>query len=90
MCGILGSVNFKDKIDDDRFLEALNMMQSRGPDSSDKWKDAECNLGHRRLSIIDLSDTGNQPMISHNERYVCVLNGEIYNYNNLKIELNKY
>jgi asparagine synthetase B (glutamine-hydrolysing) len=51
------------------------------------WNDEHCFLGHRRLSIIDLSEAGNQPFFSQDKRYVMVYNGELYNYKELKLEL---
>ncbi len=59
----------------------------RGPDASGEYLDALVGLGHRRLSIIDLSPLGNQPMYSANGRYVIVFNGEIYNFQELRDEL---
>lgn len=59
----------------------------RGPDAGDTWLDDHVALSHRRLSILDLSDAGNQPMVSGNERYVIAFNGEIYNYQELKADL---
>ena len=51
------------------------------------WTDEGCGLAHRRLSILDLSDSGNQPMTSSDGRFVCVFNGEIYNYKQIKDQL---
>lgn len=64
-------------------------IRHRGPDAHDLWIDAEAGvvLAHRRLAIIDLSSEGRQPMTSRSERYVIVYNGEIYNYLDLKKEL---
>ncbi len=59
----------------------------RGPDAGDTWLDNHVALSHRRLSILDLTDAGNQPMVSSSGRYVIVYNGEIYNYQNLKTDL---
>jgi asparagine synthase (glutamine-hydrolysing) len=64
-------------------------MRARGPDGSGAWwtRDRRCGLGHRRLSIIDLSDRASQPMTSEDGRFVVVFNGEIYNYPELRTEL---
>ncbi len=69
-----------------------NMLIHRGPDDSGVWSDAKSGivLAHRRLSIIDLSKHGHQPMMSHDGRYVLVLNGEIYNHLQLRKDLARY
>lgn len=66
-----------------------NTLTHRGPDDGDYWIDpqAKIALGHRRLSIIDLNPTGNQPMTSSQGKFLIVYNGEIYNYLDLKREL---
>jgi len=66
-------------------------LQHRGPDDSGAWTDTESGiaLGHRRLSIVDLSDAGHQPMHSQSGRFVMAFNGEIYNHMNLRVELKK-
>jgi asparagine synthase (glutamine-hydrolysing) len=65
---------------------ALTTLIHRGPDAEGEWQDGDVFLGHRRLSIIDLR-TGQQPMHSSDDRYVIVFNGEIYNYRELRREL---
>lgn len=88
MCGIFGLVSTSD-IDLDRAVEALNSMEHRGPDQFNYLKTENAFVGHRRLSILDLSDAGKQPM-SFGDVSITV-NGEIYNYRELKNDLkNKY
>jgi len=70
-------------------LDMCEQLEHRGPDDAGSWVDAEAGvaLGHRRLSIIDLSSEGHQPMCSPCGRYVMSFNGEIYNYRDLRREL---
>lgn len=85
MCGILGTVpSAKPKA---FFEKALNLLAHRGPDGLGIWEEEQKQivLGHRRLSILDLSDAGAQPM--HDGRFSIVHNGEIYNYRELRREL---
>jgi asparagine synthase (glutamine-hydrolysing) len=62
----------------------LENQSHRGPDAQETWNDKDCYLGHNRLSILDLSENANQPMLSNCGRFVLVFNGEIYNYVELK------
>jgi asparagine synthase (glutamine-hydrolysing) len=64
-------------------------MRSRGPDGAGMWwsVDRRCALGHRRLTILDLSDRASQPMVSDDGSFAVVFNGEIYNYPELRAEL---
>jgi len=74
----------------ERALDAMtDSLTHRGPDDRGVWGDADAGigLGHRRLSILDLSPEGHQPMASASQRYVIVFNGEIYNYRDLSAEL---
>ena len=83
MCGICGYVS-KKSIN----IEEMNLSIShRGPDNQGSFQDNSLALGHTRLSILDLSDESNQPMVSRSGRYVIVYNGEIYNFRELKREL---
>ena len=92
MCGIIGVISKKEVLNfhQDYFeplKHALNQMDYRGPDNQGIWVEDGVCLGHRRLSIIDLSPEGNQPFKSTCERYVIVFNGEIYNYQEIKSDL---
>lgn len=82
MCGILGSVNFNFSED------VLKLIKHRGPDFSQichyKLGDNEVVLGHNRLSIVDLTPAGNQPMDSEDSNFSIILNGEIYNHSDLR------
>ena len=85
MCGIIGIISKKEikNFRSDYFdplSHALDQMEYRGPDNKGVWMEDGICLGHRRLSIIDLSPDGNQPFHSTCERYVIVFNGEIFNY----------
>jgi asparagine synthase (glutamine-hydrolysing) len=83
MCGING-FNFKDQ----RLIEAMvKKTHHRGPDDSGIFSDEKISLGHNRLSIIDLSQAGHQPMISPDNNIVIIFNGEIYNFQEIKKEL---
>ena len=88
MCGICGIIEFKNKKAD--ALQVRLMMQAmkhRGPDDEGVFSEENVALGFVRLSIIDLSPAGHQPMFSSDNRYVVVYNGEIYNYLELREEL---
>ena len=84
MCGIVGLVTKKEK---ENIIKLMNdRIKHRGPDGDGYFIDGDVALGHRRLSIIDLS-TGDQPMFNEDGSVVTVFNGEIYNYHELKEEL---
>lgn len=89
MCGIAGIFhNNAITIADIEQVEKFNIIQQhRGPDDCGIFHDASCVLGHKRLSIIDLSEAGHQPFFSDDKRYVMVYNGEIYNYIELRKQL---
>jgi len=88
MCGIVGLWNLDDRISPDDVASMRDTLAHRGPDAAGLRIDAEANVGfgHRRLSILDLSDAGAQPMTSDSGRTMIVLNGEIYNYRDLREE----
>lgn len=88
MCGIAGFLN--DKIDREKVIQKMNRrMLHRGPDAGGYWLDPQTGwtIGHRRLSILDLNETGAQPMLSKSQRYVISYNGEIYNIAKIKKRL---
>ena len=88
MCGIAGFCNLPHNWREN--IERMNRrMIHRGPDEGGMWHDESASivLGHRRLSILDLSVAGRQPMMSHSERYVIAFNGEIYNFSELRNRL---
>ena len=89
MCGITGFIDFKKSSASESLIEMTNSLYHRGPDGSDteliQTDNATIGLGHRRLSIIDLSEFGKQPM-KFNEFWICY-NGEVYNYQELKKDL---
>lgn len=87
MCGISGIINHPDA---KSLISKMTQIQShRGPDATGFFTEDNNALGHNRLSIIDLSENGNQPLFSVDKRYVIVFNGEIYNYKELKQKLQK-
>lgn len=90
MCGIIGYAG--KNIEKEQFESARDSLIHRGPDGFGAYYDLQKGvaLGHRRLSIIDLSDAANQPMISNDGRYAIIFNGEIFNYPELKKELSDY
>ena len=88
MCGIAGVVDFgQGPIDLDGLACALELLHHRGPDDQGVWVEGGVALGHRRLSILDLSRLGHQPMLSRDGRYVIIFNGEIYNFKFLRQQL---
>lgn len=90
MCGIAGLWSLKNKaIRDAEFDKFIDSVAHRGPDGRGVWKDSKENLrfGHRRLAILDLSEDGKQPMSYANERFWITFNGEIYNFLELRTEL---
>jgi len=92
MCGIAGILNFKGGVVTPAEIKKLtDVIAHRGPDGEGQWVNNAKNtgLGHRRLSIIDLSDKASQPMHYLNARYTITYNGEIYNYIELKEDLMK-
>ncbi len=89
MCGIAGFWAPGAAVDEACLRRAAAALDHRGPDDQGVWADESAGIGlaHRRLSIVDLSPAGHQPMLSTSGRYVMVFNGEIYNHLNLRAEL---
>ena len=93
MCGIAGVLHSKATLSNDQLRDVVKKMGGslthRGPDDSGEWVDEQSGiaLGHQRLSILDLSQAGHQPMISNNQRFVLSYNGEIYNFNEIRMNL---
>jgi asparagine synthase (glutamine-hydrolysing) len=89
MCGIAGQVNSLQPVNGDLVISLTNALAHRGPDDHGFWMDEDKSVafGHRRLSILDLSQSGRQPMISPDGRFVMVYNGEIYNFAALRNQL---
>ncbi len=93
MCGIVGFIDSVSGPNEERLRASLigmvNTLEHRGPDDDGQWIDGEVGvaIGHRRLAIVDLSSLGRQPMISESGRFVITYNGEIYNFRELRAEL---
>ena len=88
MCGICGIIRFDNQpVQEAPVRKMMQIMKHRGPDDEGIFLEENVGLGFVRLSIIDLSPAGHQPMSSHDERYVIVYNGEIYNYIELRNDL---
>lgn len=105
MCGIVGELQFRSvaAVDAARtdahpgeahtprpyFARLIDLMARRGPDDAGYWADEVCQLGFRRLAILDLSPAANQPMCDESGRYVLLFNGELYNFRQLRVELER-
>jgi asparagine synthase (glutamine-hydrolysing) len=90
MCGIAGILNSTESVSREQIKSMTDSMLHRGPDAEGFFLDHELALGHRRLSIIDLSEAANQPFEDVSGRYIIVFNGEIYNYAEIKPSLSDY
>src|SRR5918997_3284994 len=87
VCGILGILTYRSDAGAwrDPVRRGMELMARRGPDGSGLWSDDDaCVLGFRRLSILDLSEAGNQPMLTRDGRFALVFNGELYNFRELR------
>ena len=89
MCGIVGLISPKG-VDKYTLSKMVSLLNHRGPDNSEIWinKNNTVGLGHSRLSILDLSSNGNQPMYSFDKKFIITFNGEIYNHLKLRKEIN--
>ena len=88
MCGIAGIINFTDDLVKEDVLNQMGeAIKHRGPDDSGVWTNGKTGFSHQRLSIIDTSKSGHQPMHSPDSRYSIIFNGEIYNHNDFRSEL---
>ena len=90
MCGFVGFFN-DHNLSIESFQKTINTLEHRGPDDAGNWADLDKKLflGHRRLSVLDTSKSGSQPMQSSNKRYVIVYNGEIYNHLEIREQIEK-
>lgn len=89
MCGIAGFFSPKKSFSEADLRSMTDALKHRGPDADGYFlsEDGCCGLGHRRLSIIDLSSASNQPMFSHSGRYVVIFNGEVFNFRDIIAKL---
>lgn len=87
MCGFVGILSAGEPIEAPILNRMRDSLTHRGPDANATWTEGQIGLGHRRLTIIDKSDASDQPMHSQDGRYAIVYNGEIYNYLELRSEL---
>ena len=90
MCGIAGILHLNGKPMDIEVLQPMtDAIAHRGPDGEGQWAKGHVGLGHRRLAILDLSEAGRQPMSTSDGRYTITYNGEVYNFQELRRELEK-
>ncbi len=89
MCGISGYYSANNFFTEDNLRKMTAVLSHRGPDSDGFFMENNCGLGFKRLSILDVSSNGNQPMASLNSRFIIVYNGETYNYKELVSLLDK-
>ncbi|MBD3248627.1 asparagine synthase (glutamine-hydrolyzing) [Candidatus Woesearchaeota archaeon] len=87
MCGIVGIWDFKNRVDRSILKKMRDVMEHRGPDDKGSYVDNQIGLAQRRLSIIDLSKKGRQPMSNEDGSLWITYNGEIYNFKDIKIKL---
>ena len=89
MCGIAGYVSLNNTVTQNKLRQATKLIHHRGPDAEGFYfsEDKIVGFAHRRLSVLDLSTSANQPMFSSNGRYCIVFNGEVYNFKELMLQL---
>ena len=87
MCGIAGYFQTSSRLNTGHINRMTSIQKHRGPDASGHFEHPRCGLGHRRLSILDLSEAANQPFYSTDGRYVIAYNGEVYNFKEIASEL---
>jgi len=89
MCGINGILHLQSqkKVDERTLTKMRDSLEHRGPDDKGLFIENNIGLGHRRLSVLDVSSAGHQPFLSDDGRYVMVYNGEIYNFKDFYPEL---
>src|ERR1700733_1202391 len=88
MCGIAGILNFnKEPVSSVILRRMTDSIRHRGPDGEGFYTDNVLGFGHRRLAIIDLSPAGRQPMMTSDQKYILTYNGEVYNFQELRTEL---
>jgi asparagine synthase (glutamine-hydrolysing) len=90
MCGIAGYFSPSGRFEKKHLELATLALQHRGPDAGGIYCEGSVGLGHRRLSILDLSDSANQPMHSANNRFVIAYNGEVFNFKEIANEIKKF
>lgn len=91
MCGIAGVLDLRgDPVAHETVQRMTDAIAHRGPDGEGHWREGAVGLGHRRLAVIDLSPAGRQPMLDENGAAVLVYNGEIYNFREIRSELERF
>ncbi|HEV2478853.1 MAG TPA: asparagine synthase (glutamine-hydrolyzing) [Puia sp.] len=91
MCGIAGLYYFRDQAIEPKTIRGMTgALAHRGPDADGFYDGSQVAFGHRRLSILDLSSAANQPFFDRSGRYVMVFNGELYNYEEVKVRIPEY
>ncbi|MFY8029401.1 MAG: asparagine synthetase B, partial [Bacteroidia bacterium] len=90
MCGIAGYFSPSGRFHKEHLEQATLSLQHRGPDAGGTYFESFVGLGHRRLSILDLSEGANQPMMSGNNRFVIAYNGEVFNFKEIAEEIKKF